>query len=103
MALKSLTVTSLSSSVANRRLFRSAPLVHCDVRLCVPFRAFRGTSMSHMGNLGWGRFPPSRITTVSLTCRCYKCTLISVCVDARPLHPSTGKGLGPALVGKAIL
>ena len=45
-------------------------------------RAFNGTSMSHRGHRGWGRLPSSRITAVSLTCRCQKCTLIAVRVDA---------------------
>ena len=67
--LKSLTVTSLYSSAANRRLFRSAPWLHCAMRLCVPFRAFHGTSMPHRVHHGWGRLPSSRITKVSLACQ----------------------------------
>ena len=102
-ALKALTVTYLSSSAANISLFRSDPQVHCTVRLCVPFMELNGTSMSHRGHRGWGRSTSSRITTMSLTCRCQKCTLIAVRVNARPLHPSTGLGLGPALIKNAIL
>ena len=73
------------------------------VRLCVPFRAYHVTSISHRGHHGWGRFPSSRITTVSMTCRCQKFAIITVCVNACPLHTSTGKGLGPSLVRNAIL
>ena len=43
-ALKDLVVTSLSSYAAKRRLLRSAPPVHCSMRLCVPFRAFHDTT-----------------------------------------------------------
>ena len=68
--LKALAVTYLSSSAANLRIFHSAPQGHCAVRLCVPFRAFHGTSMSHRGHRGWGRFPSSNITMVSLIFRC---------------------------------
>ena len=96
-------LTSFSSSANNRRLFRSSPRLHCAVNLCVPFRAFHGTSMSHMGHRGWGRFPSSRITTVFLTCQYQKCTFISVRVYAWTLHLLTGQGLGPALVGNAIM
>ena len=39
---------------------------------------------------------------VSLTCLCHKCTLMAVHVAARPLHPSTGQCLGPALDGNTI-
>ena len=45
--MKSLVVTPLSYSAANHCIFRSAPLLQCAVCLCVPFRAFLGTSMSH--------------------------------------------------------
>ena len=65
--LKSLAVTSLSSYATNCRLFRSAPRFHCDVCLCIPFKAFHVTSMSHMGHRGLGMLPSSRIITVSLT------------------------------------
>ena len=96
-------MTSLSSSAANRCLFRYAPRLHCAVRLCVPVRAFNGTSMTHRGHHGWERLTSYRITTVFLTGQCQKCTLIAVHVDARPLHPSTGQGLGPTLAGNANL
>ena len=45
--MKFLLVTSLSSSATNHCIFRSAPRLQCAVCLCVPFRAFLGTSMSH--------------------------------------------------------
>ena len=90
LPLKSLVVTSLSSSADNLRRFLSAPCVHCSVCRCVPFIYLHGIIMSHRGHRVWGGFPSSSITTVSLTCRCQKCTLISVCVDAWPLHPSNG-------------
>ena len=51
-ALKALAVTSLSSSAAKRRRFRSTPRLHFAVLRCVPFRALHGTSMSHRGNRG---------------------------------------------------
>ena len=50
-----------------------------------------------------GGVPSFRITMVSLTCQCQKCTLIVIRVDARPLYPSTGQVLGPALVENSIL
>ena len=46
--LKSLAVNSLSSSSANRHLFRSTPWAHCAVRQCVLFRDFHGTRMSQV-------------------------------------------------------
>ena len=50
-------VTSLSSSATSLCIFHSAPWLHCNVSLCVPFRYFRGTSITHRGHRGWGRFP----------------------------------------------
>ena len=58
--------------------------------------------MSHRGHRGWGRFPSSKITTVSRTFWCRKWTRIAVLVAARPGHPSTGQLRGPPLVGKAM-
>ena len=101
--LKTLAVTIIYPSAANLRIFRSTPWLHCAVHLCVPFRSFHGTSMTLRGHRGWERFPSSRIITVSLTCQYQMCTLIVVCVDARPLHPSTGQVLGTALAGNSNL
>ena len=36
---------------------------------CLLFSSRQGTSMSHWGHRGWGRFPSSSIITVSWTCR----------------------------------
>ena len=58
--------------------------------------------MLHRGHRGRGMFPSSKMTTVSRTCRCRKCTRISVLVAARPGHPSTGQICGPPLDGKAM-
>ena len=101
--LNALVVTSLSSSAAKRRHFLFAPRFHCAVHQCFPFSDLHGTRMSHRGHRGWGRFTYSSITTVSLTCRFQKCTLVAVHVNARPLHPSTRQGLGTSIAGNAIL
>ena len=93
---------SFNSASASRRLFRSAPLAHCAVSGCLPFSLRQGTRMSHWGHRGWGRFPSSKIATVSRTCRCIKLTYIAVLVATRPGHPSTGQLLGPPLAGKAM-
>ena len=58
--------------------------------------------MLHWGHRGWGVFPSFKMTTVSRTCRCIKCTHISVLVAARPGNPSTGQLHGPPLAGKAM-
>ena len=63
-ALKALTVTSLSFSTANRRHFCSAPRLHCDVHWYTPFRAFRGTRISHREHRGWDWLPSSRISII---------------------------------------
>ena len=85
---------SLNSSSANRRLFHSAPLLHCAVEVCLPFSVLQETSMLHRGHRRWGRFPSSKMTTVSRTCRCIKCTHIAFLVAARPGHPSIGQLYG---------
>ena len=48
--------------------------------------------LSSTPDIPW-RLTSSRITTVSLMCLCQKCTLITIRVNARPLHPLTGLGL----------
>ena len=58
--------------------------------------------MSRQGHHGWGRFPSSKIITISQTCLCRKFTLISALVDAWPLHPLTGNFRGPTVVGNCI-
>ena len=93
---------SLNSSSANRQLFCSAPLAHCAVAGCLTFSVQQGTSMPHQGHRGWGRFPSPKMTTVSRTCRCRKCTCIAVLIAARPGHPSTGQLRRPSLSGKAM-
>ena len=69
---------------------------------CLPFRARQGTSILHWGYRGWGRFPLSKMTTLSRTCRCRKFTNIAVLIAARSIHTSTGNLHGPPAVGKAI-
>ena len=98
-----LEVSALSFSSTKLHRSRSAPLLHCAVWLCDPFRDRHGTSISHRGQHGWGRFTYSIITTVSRTCQCQKCTRMAVRVAACQLHPSTGQGLGPAFSGNTIL
>ena len=93
---------SLNSTSANRRLYRSTPLAHCAVAGCLLFSIHQGNSMSHRGYRGWGRFPYSKMTTVSRKFRCIKCTSISVLVDACTGHPSTGQLRGPPLDGKSM-
>ena len=51
---------------------------------------------------GWEKFPSSKITTVSIVCRCRKCTYIAVLVATRPGHPSIGQLHGPHFAGKVI-
>ena len=58
--------------------------------------------MLHQAHHGWRKFPSSRTTTMSRTCRCKKCTRIAVLVATRPGHPSTGKFCGPPFAGKFI-
>ena len=60
------------------------------------------TWRSHRGHRGRGRLPSSKITTVSWTCRCTKCTRIAACVADTPGHPSTGHCLLPSFAGKLI-
>ena len=93
---------SFNSSSANRRLFCSDPLVHCALEGCLTFRIRQGTSMSHQGHHGWGRFTSAKMTMVSRTCRCQKCTRIAVLVAASPGHPSIGQLYGPPLAGKSM-
>ena len=50
-----------------------------------------------------GRFPSSKMITVSRTCRWKNCTRIAIIVAARSGHPSTGKFHGTSAVRKAIL
>ena len=70
---------------------------------CRLFRASHSTNMSHQGHRVWGVLQYSSTITVSRTCLCRKCTLISNLVSARPLHPSTGNSHDHLLVGKSIL
>ena len=51
-------------------------------------------------HLGCGRFPSSKMITMSRTCWIQNCIGISVHVLALPGKPSTGQLLGPTLVGK---
>ena len=96
-ASKARSKLSLVSASASRRLLLSSPLEHCAVAGCRPCRARLGTSMSHRAHRGWGKFPSSRITTVSSTCRIY------VLVATLPGHPATGQLCGPPFAGKVIL
>ena len=93
---------SLNSSFTNRRLFRSATMVHCLVYGCLSFSVRQGTRMLHWGHHGWGRFTPSKVTTVYRTCRCRKCTRIAVLVADCPGHPSTSQLPRHPLSGKAM-
>ena len=43
--MTALSVISLNSASAIRRLFRSTPFSHCAVAGCLPFSALHGTSM----------------------------------------------------------
>ena len=56
----------------------------------------------HREHLGCGRFPSSKMITMFQTCRLQKCILIVILVPALPGQSSTGKPLGPSLVGKSI-
>ena len=93
---------SLSSASAICRLFRSAPFLHISLAWCLPLSARHRTSMLHREHLGFGRFPSSKMITMSRTCRLQKCIRIAVRVPALPGQTSTGKILGPPLVGKSI-
>ena len=70
-ALKALDVTAFSSCTYRCCRFRSAPLLHCAVCQCIPFKDRHGTKMLHRGHRGWGMLPSSSITMVSWTCRCH--------------------------------
>ena len=102
-ASKARSELSLVSASASRRLFRSAPFSHCAVSGCQLFKARLGTVMSHQAQHRWDKFSYSRITTVSRTCWCNKCTSIAVLVSTLPGHPSTGHFCGPPFAGKVIL
>ena len=52
--------------------------------------------MLHQGHRGWGRFPSSKMTTVSRTCWCRKWTRIAVLVAARPRCRSSWVSLNRA-------
>ena len=77
-------------------------MAHCAVANLPLLNARQDNSMSHQGHRGWGRFPVSKTTTVSQTCRCRKWTRIDVLVAARSGHPSNGHIRGPPLAGKAL-
>ena len=102
-ALKVLDVTALSFSATRRHLFCCATFFHCARRRCILFRARHGTSMSHRGHHGWGRFHFSKITTVSQTCRYQICNPMAVHIAALPLNTSTGQVLGPVFASNIIL
>ena len=91
----SLEVTALSSSSTNHRRFLSALFLHCAVPLWDPLGDRHGSIMMHRGHRGWGGLTSSSMTTVSQTCWFQNCTRMAVWVSARPLHPSTGQGIGP--------
>ena len=93
---KAQNMTALYSSNARRHLFLSATFLHCMICLWILFRACHRKIISHRGNCGWGRLPFSSTTTTSWTCRCQKITRMAVRIAARPLHHSTGQGLGSA-------
>ena len=57
--------------------------------------------MSNREHLGCGRFPSSKMITMSRTCRLQKCIRIAVRVPALSGNPSTWQLLGPPLVRKA--
>ena len=80
----------------------SAPLNHCAVAGCLPFRLHQGTSMLHWGHRGSGMFPSSKMTTASRTCQFIKCTCIVVLFSTRPGHPSTWQIHRRPLVGKDV-
>ena len=83
-----------NSAPDNRRLFCSAPLAHCAVVGCLHFSVLKGISIFYLGHRGWGRFPSSKMTTVSRTCRCRKWThiasLSSLVLGIPPPGSSTG-------------
>ena len=68
-ARNTLSVLTRIYSDAILRRFLSAPLVYWVVVGWQPFRAAHITRISQQGYCGWGRFPPSVITMVSLTYR----------------------------------
>ena len=55
----------LASSNTIQNCLRSSPLLQISVAEWWKLRARRGTNMSHLGPLGWGRLPSSRISIVS--------------------------------------
>ena len=101
-ASKFLSVLSLNSTSANRRLFCSAPLAQYAVAGCLPFSVLQGTIMLHWGHRGWRRFPSSKMTMMSRKCRCRKWTRIAVLAVGRPGHPSNGQLCVPPLAVKSM-
>ena len=91
---------SRTSASAIRRLFLSSTFLHILVAWRLPLSARHGTSMLHRDNLGCGRFPSSKMITISRTFRLQKCIHIAVRVPALPGQLSTGHIHGPPLVGK---
>ena len=66
----------------------------------LPYSVLQGTSMLHQGHRGWGMFPSSKMTTVSRTCRCIKCTRIAFLVAARPGFPPPSSSTGLPCPGR---
>ena len=67
------------------------PLTHRAVTGCHRLRSAQGMNMSQLGKPGWGRLNLSRITIVSHTWRCKKCTRrLSLLITPPPCSPRTG-------------
>ena len=67
-------VSSRASYASSSHHFLLATLEHSAVSGWRKLSSVHGTKILHQGQRGWGWFPYSRITTVSCTWRCTKCT-----------------------------
>ena len=72
------------------------------LRKCTDCTSIAIPGVERDSHRGWGRFPSSKMTTVSWTFRCRKWTHIAVLVVARPGHPSNRQLHGPPLAGKSM-
>ena len=99
-ASKSCPVLSSSSSVAILYYLYYAPISHCTVLVCHPFKSSQGTNMFHWVHFGWGIFICSIMITVYCIFWIRKFTWIPVLIFALHLHPSTVQSCVPTALGK---
>ena len=68
-----------------------SPLAHIAMAWCLILSTLHVTNMSQLGQSGRGCQPSYRITTVSHTWQCTKCTRSALRLVVLPNHPPTGQ------------